>query len=267
MTVIVGARCSDGIVVGTDSISTSANGRSPLIQVRSDDKIRVVRDKAIVVGTGSIGLAQRFEHLVGRAFDGGVFERCCHDCLCSVAAEVREDFGRSGVHFAPQGHGYGFGAMVAAPIAGEAELVEFNAFDLQPERKTSLRYWVSMGSGQALADPFLAFISRVFWNDRVPTVASATVGVCWALEHAIQHAPGGVGLPLRIAVLRREEGNWRARILTDDELQEPRQHISEIEGRITRYARDGMGSGSAPTSRPPAPPSIAYPVATQPNRG
>ncbi|MCJ2077301.1 hypothetical protein MKK68_16875 [Methylobacterium sp. E-016] len=252
MTVIVGALCSDGIVIGADSMSTSGNGRNPLIQVRSDDKIRVIDGKVIVVSTGSIGLAQRFESIVERSWQEEVFERGCQECGTSIAAHARQEFTSSGVYFSP-GAGLDFGAMVAAPIYDTPELVEFNTFDLQPERKTRRRHWVAMGAGQTFADPFLAFISRVLWDSREPTVAAATVGLCWAIEHAIHYAPGGVGPPVRLAVLRREAGEWRATLLEDDALQEPRQHIAEIEKRIGFYASDGLANATA--SAPPPPPA------------
>ncbi|TGD95862.1 hypothetical protein [Methylobacterium nonmethylotrophicum] len=256
MTVIVGALCSDGIVIGADSMSTSGNGRSPLIQVRSDDKIRVIGGKVIVVGTGSIGLAQRFEAIVEQSWREEVFERGCQECGTSIAALARHEFTTSGVHFSP-GAGLDFGAMVAAPIRDAPELIEFNTFDLQPERKTRRRHWVAMGAGQTLADPFLAFVSRVLWDGREPTVAAATVGLCWAIEHAIHYAPGGVGPPVRLAVLRREAGEWRATLLEDDALQEPRQHIAEIEKRIGFYASDGLAAAPPPPPPPPPKPAVS----------
>jgi hypothetical protein len=35
MTILVGIQCTDGIVVGADSVSTSAAGPSPLIHLQS----------------------------------------------------------------------------------------------------------------------------------------------------------------------------------------------------------------------------------------
>lgn len=72
MTVLVGALCVDGVVIGADSIATSALGLHPLIQIRSDDKVIIVGDKVIIATTGSVGLSQRFILLLitalGRAY-------------------------------------------------------------------------------------------------------------------------------------------------------------------------------------------------------
>ena len=65
-----------------------------------------------------------------------------------------------------------------------------------------------MGSGQVLADPFLAFVSRVLWQGKQPDVKTATFGVYWALDHAIKFAPGGIGAIRKVGLwplLLREE--------------------------------------------------------------
>jgi hypothetical protein len=119
--------------------------------------------------------------------------------------------------------------------------------------KISETSFLSMGSGQILADPFLAFISRVLWRASMPDVKIATLGVYWALAHAIKYAPGGIGEPIRVAVLRRQNGTWKATLVEEDELQEQAQHIDAIEERIGRYPADIIES--APTQPIPAPPA------------
>ncbi len=91
---------------------------------------------------------------------------------------------------------------------------------------------VSMGSGQPLADPFLAFIARVLWGKEEPQIKVATLGVHWALNHTIEYAPGGVGHPIRIATLRRIKGKWNAELLGDEDLQGTLQLVKELEKRI-----------------------------------
>jgi hypothetical protein len=63
-------------------------------------------------------------------------------------------------------------------------------YDFQPEIKRGKLFFVSMGSGQPLADPFLAFVKRVLWKDQTPTVDAAKIGVYWALSHTIDCASG-----------------------------------------------------------------------------
>lgn len=235
MTVLVGVRCTDGVVVGADSIATSAMGPSGLIQIPTD-KIKIVGDRVIVAGTGAVGLGQRFTNIVDHQWSTKAFQKPCWDCLKGITAAAVNDFNSTGTPRSQQ-YGFGFGAMVAAPLDDDAKLVEFAISDMQPELKDGKINFVSMGSGQALADPFLAFAGRVLWGDDKPDVATAMFGVLWTLSHTITLAPGGVGGAARIAVLQRQKGSWKARLLEDAELQEQSEHIQQIEQRISDYPR------------------------------
>jgi hypothetical protein len=50
-----------------------------------------------------------------------------------------------------------------------------------------------------LADPFLAFVSKLLWKSKMPTVEEAKLGVYWVLDHTLKLAPGKVGPPIRLA--------------------------------------------------------------------
>ena len=255
MTVLVGVLCSDGLVVGADSIATSSAGMHPLIQVRSDDKIKIIGGRVIIAGTGAVGLGQRFHAVVQKAWDEEIFSRkSCNDCCRHLATAAVTDFRGTGTPQHSQ-NGYGFAAMLGVPIGNSPELVEFGLPDFQPERKTGNMHFVSMGSGQVLADPFLAFVSRVLWQGKQPDVKTATFGVYWALDHAIKFAPGGIGAPIRIAVLRRVSNEWSARLLEEAELEEQAQHISEIESRISGYPAQIIAQGEVSPPPQPPPPS------------
>jgi hypothetical protein len=179
----------------------------------------------------------------------------------TLSAASVQDFSSTGVFRTQQG-GWGFGALLAGPIGGQQELIEFGHMDMQPERKSGRIHFVSMGSGQIIADPFLAFVSRVLWRETIPDVKIATLGVYWALSHAIKYAPGGVGEPIRIATLRRVDGAWKATVVEEDVLQESAQHIDAIEERIGHYPAEIIDS--APSSPPPEPPPALLVPPTEP---
>ncbi|MBB3931712.1 hypothetical protein GGR25_002762 [Kaistia hirudinis] len=231
-------------------MATSGAGRLPLMRMASD-KLAVVGDRVIIAGTGAVGLGQRFQDVVQKAWDKKAFNGKCVDCCRVLSHDAVNDFRGTGVPFV-QDQGYGFGALLAAPLEDRAQLVEFGTNDLQPEIKSDKLNFVSMGSGQMLAEPFMGFISRVIWAGNMPNVQSATLGVYWALRHAIQMAPGGVGEPIRIATLTRQKGHWMARILEDEELQEVGQHIDAIEERIRQYPAGVLREAAAqPLPEPP----------------
>jgi hypothetical protein len=129
--------------------------------------------------------------------------------------------------------GLRFGALIAAVHNDQAFLTEYATTDFQPEIKQGNLFYVSMGSGQLLADPFLAFVSRVMWKNVVPTVDEARFGVYWVLDHTIKLAPGKVGPPIRLAALRRINGAWTAK---EQDTQEAAQYVSELEDYIRGFA-------------------------------
>ena len=134
MTVLVGVKCTDGIVIGADSMATSTAGFRPVVQIPSNSKINLFNNNIIVAATGAVGLSQRLCQHVNDAVKGGVFTGSRHDCITNLSRRVLMDFGNSFVQPNPQ-FGLGFGALVAAPIGGEPCLIEYGSTDFQPEVK------------------------------------------------------------------------------------------------------------------------------------
>jgi hypothetical protein len=58
-------------------------------------------------------------------------------------------------------------------------------------------------------------------------VNDAVFAVTWALEDAVEVNPGGVNDPIRIAVLAKQKGRLKARVLSDDELREHKQNVNQ----------------------------------------
>lgn len=238
MTVLVGVRCSDGVVIGADSVATSSMGPNPLIHIQSNSKIRIFDGKVVVAATGAVGFSQRLDAHVQEAISGGVFnQQKQRECVTNISRRLLTDFEQSKVHVHPQG-GLRFGALIAAVHGGQPFLVEYDTANFQPEVKEGKIFFVSMGSGQMLADPFLAFVARVMWGGKMPTVAEAKFGVFWALKHAITLAPGGVGDPIIIAALQQNNRAWVAAEMTEN--QELEQYISDLENHIGAFAQKAI---------------------------
>ena len=162
----------------------------------------------------------------------GVGKEICRDTLL--------DFRETGVQ--PKA----FGGLLASIVEQVPALIEFPVDPpLQPDPKDANLFFFSMGSGQQNLDPFLAFMREIFWPNGQPTLEEAAFIVTWALDFAIRTAPGGLGPPTRIAVLR-QHGNagYRAEMLTEAELQEHRALIEEAEERLRSVL------GSAPQAVP-----------------
>jgi hypothetical protein len=136
-------------------------------------------------------------------------------------------------------------------------LIEYETNAFQPEIKVPPLIFVSMGSGQLIADSFLGFIRRAFLTDDVPSVREGVFATLWTIDQTIRLHPGGVGGEPQIAVLERGSSNdWTARKRTVDELGEPKQHCAEIEKYIRDYKK-----------RMIRPESVGQPVDEVPKRG
>ena len=233
MTAVVGILCTDGAVIGTDSSMTLHTGAIRTIE-QATEKLAVVRGRAIVAGTGSVGHGQRFINLVEQAWDNRHFVdnrdgpprppiELCRE-LCQT---VRADFGSTGT---PNGT---YGALLAAPMRNAPVVCEFDINSLQPTLLTPHYVFCSMGSTQHITDPFLGFMREVFWPTGPPNVQTAIHAATWTLDHAIALNPGGVNGPARIAVLERNGNGYAARQLSDDEIGQHRAWIADAKSSLS----------------------------------
>ena len=218
-------------------MATSTAGPSPLMHVQSNDKIEIFDKSVIVASTGAIGLSQRLNHHISQAIAGNVFRNfSVQDCTTNVSKRFLTDLTNSLYQMHPQ-HGVSFGSVMAACLKGVPYLIEFGSTNFQPEIRHGKMFFVSMGSGQLHADPFLAFIARVLWHGVPPTVKDGKLGVYWTLSHTITVAPGGVGKPIRMATLTQKDGKWVAEESQDMDAHET--YTADLENYIGKYAREG----------------------------
>jgi hypothetical protein len=229
VTSIVGIACVDGVVVGTDSSSTFGAANIRTIE-QPTNKIHVISDQVIVAGTGPVGLGQRFAEHVGTAWgDGSLKNKSPLDVARHLSRGAIADFAST---HAKQGQ---YGALVAYPCGSTPHLCEFAVDDFQPEMKDDRIWYVSLGSAQLITDPFLGFLREVFWSKGRPKLQDAIFCVTWALDQAVSLNPGGVKGPIRLAVLERSKGSWRARTLPDDELALHRQNVEEAKSHLRGF--------------------------------
>lgn len=258
MTVVIGLKCSEGIVVGSDSAATLGNmGVRTIVQPTT--KLSVIDHKFIFGFSGMVGLSQL------------LLDRACTTCaaiqnigLPAVCRNLREGFlqdanisfqvaalARSVVgnlaaeNVASQ-------TLIALAVQGQPELIQFD-YQCHPEWTTNELPFVSIGSGQSIADPFLAWIRFVFWRKRLPTLAEGRFAVYWALAHAIRLAPGGIGPPIQMAALEKTTSQCVAREFSEPELREHEVAISEYENAIKELFQEQHGE--IPPAPPPPPPS------------
>lgn len=229
MTVVIGVLCEDGVVIGSDSAVTFVHGQIPTIEQKGT-KIRVLTKNNIVLcGTGSVGLSQRFRDILKNYFDQPANKNKSNiqigKELCVLAIQ---DFQSTGINKTAQ-QGYGFGALIAFSLEGKRYLCEFAISDFQPEFKFDSLWYVSMGSGQLIADPFLGFVRKLLWENHRPNVNQGILGTVWALQHTIDINAGGINAPVQIGTLTKENGSFVAKRLAKEEVDQHIEHIRSLE--------------------------------------
>jgi len=243
MTIIIGLLCQDGVVIGSDSSATFASGNTRTIE-QQIKKVCIIDEHLIVAGTGQVGLGQRFQAVVENYWRAGSFRNKSDiDAVKELSGLGIKDFVSTHVKTGQ------YGALFAFAANGSFGLCEFALNDFQPELKTADSLWyVSMGSGQVITDPFLGLMRKVFWKDKPPRISEGIFAVYWALEHTIELNPGGINGPIQIGILSRASKGFKARLLEEDELSE---HSENIKGAIEHLAKykdmlQGKGEGVVP---------------------
>src|SRR5437868_5346019 len=207
MTALIGIYCQDGVVIGSDSSASFAHTPNVRTIEQKVKKVEVIADQVIIAATGAVGLGQRFSEIVREYWINKKGQSKNH-------IEIAKDLCRAGCEdFASTGVQKGlYGALVAFPSSKSKrpQICEFPITDFQPEFKNEKMWFVSLGSGQPITDPFLGLMRRVFWGDTPPHLNDAIFAVTWSLKHVIELNPGGINGPQQIAVL---DMNNKARLL------------------------------------------------------
>ena len=263
MTLIVGIRCSDGVVIGTDSAATSGPYElAPTVSQLLQEKIAIIDGRVIIAGTGAIGLGQRFAAITKQHWEGKTFQNMTEiEIGESLSYETIKTFGRTGINpLNPPGLGgnlQSYGALVAMPCKQNPTLIEFPALGFQPEVKTEELWYASMGSGQNVADPLLGFVRATFWeNNATPSHQEGIFAATMVLKLSCDMA-GGVTEPIQMAVLGPEpskQGQLHAHRLTKDELSEHEQSVREAIEHFREYRETLRGKGAQAPNLPTLPP-------------
>lgn len=209
MTVLVGIRCRDGVVIASDSAATfGANGQVTIGQ-QSVQKVSIIRDRIVFAGTGAVGIAQLIIESLDRGwgpertFLGAKSpEQMMNIIGTRIGALVAPYLQTANLQRGLTGEASTTlcKSMIALPVANKFHLFQFD-FNGAPEHATRDLPFVALGSGQAIADPFLAMLKRLLWPDEEPTLAEGRLAAVWTIDHVRRTTPGGVGGDIQLATL------------------------------------------------------------------
>ncbi len=244
MTLIIGIKCKDGIVMGADGAATlGAMGQRTILQPMK--KLEVISNSIILGVSGPVGLGQRFKGEIEHVWEEKKFSgRKPFQAMTILREAMWKHAEMEWKAAAVTRPAIGYIAtesvvcqsIVALPVSKQSCLFQFDQ-QCAPEEATEDLPFVSIGLGQNIADPFLAFLRRVFWPNKIPSINDGIFATVWTLEHAIKTNPGGVAKPEQIAVLQKIKGNWQALELSNVQLEEHREASGRAEQHLREFQR------------------------------
>lgn len=270
MSLIVGIRCADSVVLAASGPETmpSEDGLAPARQWAK--KVRVIGGRAVLGVSGHDGLAQEMALSLERSLDEIDPSDAAEDVLRStirdaLAAPIQRTVA---IHRTLQGlPGYGITSneyvvsqsMVAIPVRDSLRLYVQDPECSLTEITDELSY-AAIGSGRAVAGPFLSFLREVTWSDRPPNQARGELAAYWTVRHAIDNNPTHLTYPMQLVVMaRRSDGSIDVIERGPRELaaiaQVMESNLESIRKNFLAEPRGGgSGSGSGePPRRPKAP--------------
>lgn len=257
MTLIVGIKCMNGIVLGADG-AASLGSLGQMTAMQPVKKLSKVTDKILLGVSGAVGLSQRIEGEIKKHSNLHGREKAdvMSELRKSIWTEILElEFKAAAMAAQVVGPAARNSCMCAAVVAlpvknNELALIQFDQ-NGSPEYATEDIPFVAIGSGQMLADPFLAFVRRMFWPNRLPSIAEGEFAVQWTLHHAIKTATGGIADPKQICVLEKNGNNIAGRELSKDECKEHEEAVGRAEDYLKKFElAPGADGGDLPAAEP-----------------
>jgi 20S proteasome alpha/beta subunit len=274
MTLIIGIKCKDGVVLGADGAATYGVMGQPTIRQPTRKKLHLLGTQGVVGVSGFVGLSQRIAYELEFIRNKGIVtdpatpanRKPLGKCEpAEVLGPIRlalwpmisQELEIARMMMQTVGNGAPITSALTYSVAcllvgGKPCLMQFDQ-QASPELASDQLPFIAIGSGQTLADPFLAFIRRLYWPDTLPTVEEGVFATVWALYHVIETIPGGVALPMQVVTVQQENSTWLAKEMPQANWQETLQAIQQIEKRISSLPKELQSA--EPVSPPPAVPA------------
>lgn len=258
MTLIIGIKCQDGIVMAADGAATTSQDGLEIIREEAI-KLEIIENAFIVGNAGHVGISQQIKgelqrlwttpvdvggssiylsqlapYLVGRILHRELWTKLVHAEMQMVVI-AREVLGPKAISRARAE------TVLALPLESGPCLLTLDDQTF-PREATEDSPIITWGGGTLIADPFLAFLRRLFWPHGLPTLQDGLFSALWALDQTIKTHPGGVADPKQIVIL--EDANqgqgtpsWKPRQLTPAELSEQMDAIQAYEAELIKFHR------------------------------
>jgi hypothetical protein len=250
MTLVLGVMCQDGVVIGADSAATYVDALgAPTIQ-QPTDKIWTISKEIILASSGDVGLSQRIRTSIEnywptfKTFDQNTFLGQLQKQLIieikpqmRIAAQCPADLRQQALSNAI------CVSLMALIHRDRFLLIELNTFGAATLHMEDNLPFVSIGSGQRVADPLFGFLKYALWPSGRFYVSDAELVIAWILDTVIHINPGGVGGEKVIYRLTRDELNLpKITEVTKDGIGETMQFIKDVTEVLREYKADHFGN-------------------------
>ncbi len=259
MTLIVGILCKDGVVVGSDGAATLGSLGSQTAR-QPTKKLCGVGNRIIVGVSGPVGMSQllvdQVESLNGTNKLSKTQCKSAADAMRTISTEFKKDIIPAAQTAQSVANLVGHqnaatsalcSSVVALPVKGKPTLLQFDYQGAGEAASEDLPF-LSVGSEQKTADPFLAFIRRLFWEKRLPKLAEGVFATTWTLKQAIRTSTGGVSDPIQLMVLEAD----RVRDITS-ELDDHEANVEALEDHIREFSTEYSKVEPDSMPKPPEP--------------
>lgn len=236
MTAALGVICQDGIVMGSDGASSvvQAGGRIRYERAKQKIWIHEVDTSCCVMGVtaGKATSGQFVKYAIKRYIE--IKKECLpkideYDLMFETRRWILDELQRGSMNLASP-----FKALLAFAVNDESPqfMLQLAGSELAPMLIDRDLNYHSIGSGSTIINPFFEFLKEIFWNDQLPTVAEAQIGVVWALQHTIATSSAGVSAPMSIGTMQ----GVNASLITPKEMaQEIEEFIVDMKQNLQQY--------------------------------
>jgi hypothetical protein len=241
MTLIVGIKCKDGLVVAADGATTWGVPGELMVRQSVRKKLRLLGTWGVVGVSGTVGMGQRLAAEVEALRDVMPGHRP-HEVMTAVRQALWQVLGAELDYAKVAALAIGDQSSVLNVLAesvaglvvgGEPCLFYFNRQGM-PGQVCDEVPFVSAGCGKWIADPFLAYLRRTYWRGAAPDLAQGAFSAVWSLHYAIRTHPGGFDLPLQVVAFRRgADGVWKAEEMPEAEWRGHLELVKRLEAELS----------------------------------
>ncbi|MBY0360161.1 MAG: hypothetical protein K2W82_19315 [Candidatus Obscuribacterales bacterium] len=258
MTVIVGVLCTDGAVLVADGAATYGLPTGAAMTIRQSTKKLVGIGNTQLFGcSGAVSLSQAFvEQITDSSASGGGYKLWnksairkffSGDIYKQVVGPACERANSQIVVTGNRGYQTDTGQhsiFAFVDDAGKPQLAQITP-TCQVEFADSNLPFVSVGSGQPAADPFMAFLRDVFCAGREITLQDGKFLAYWAVDLTIRVQPGMVAPPIQMMALFKRGDNWVVEELNDDAAAHA-EMVKTVEEKMRLYRSVDEQAGQIP---------------------